>query len=63
MHGCGLPEWAAFPNPLPALCHQLQHDIEGGLVIVEDDNIFAGVGELKRNVEERESMHRKADGF
>lgn len=39
-----LPERTVLTNPLPALRHQLQHDAEGGLVIVEDDNIVASIG-------------------
>lgn len=41
-----LPERAALANPLPALRHQLQHDVEGGFVVVEDDYVLAGVGQL-----------------
>lgn len=39
-----LPEGAVLTNPLPALCHQLQHDVKGGLVIVEDNHVLASVG-------------------
>lgn len=39
-----IPEWALLADPLPALCHQLQHDVEGGLIVVEDNYIFTCIG-------------------
>lgn len=42
------PERAALANSLTALRHQIQHDVEGGLVIVEDDDVLAGVRQLQR---------------
>lgn len=45
----GIPEGAVLPHTLPALCHQLQHGVKGGFVIVEDNNILASVGQLQRD--------------
>jgi len=43
-----VPERAALAHALPALGHQLQHDVEGGLVVVEDHHVLAGVRQLER---------------
>lgn len=45
----GIPEGAVLTHTLPALCHQLQHGVKGGLVIVEDNNILASIGQLQRD--------------
>lgn len=51
----GIPEGAVLAHTLPALCHQLQHGVKGGLVIVEDNNILTSIGQLQR---EKSSAHR-----
>ena len=43
-----LPERAVLADPLPALRHQLQHDVERGLVVVEDHDVLAGIRQLRR---------------
>lgn len=45
----GIPKGAVLTHTLPALCHQLQHGVKGGLVIVEDNNILTSVGQLQRD--------------